>query len=112
MKTSPNGAPVMTGKGLQDVLAQVERRFAEARESGMTPLVPSRVESQRITIEKRERTLMEKAAPLLEEIGATGMPHRRDMYCWEIGDEIRIEDAPKLFEAALAALSYQPRGTR
>ena len=68
-----------------------------------------------------EKTMMEKpkvvplskqAAPLLDAIKATGMPHRRrhDAACWDLGDEPEVspEEVPKLFDACEIALGFAP----
>jgi hypothetical protein len=55
--------------------------------------------------------LAKQAAPLLDEIKATGMPHRRnhDAACWDIGDapEVSETDLPKLLESCEEALGFK-----
>ena len=43
MKVSPNGGPILSGTGLQQVKERIQQRFAEARECGATSLVPKKV---------------------------------------------------------------------
>jgi hypothetical protein len=60
---------------------------------------------------KRLVPLAKQAAPLLDQIKATGMPHRRHQGpCWDIGDvpEVSPEDVPKLLMACEIALGFAP----
>jgi hypothetical protein len=80
LKFSPNGAPILSGNGLQQVKDRIQQRFAEARESGATSLVPKKVvttakaglAAQVVERAKRRqkerRTLEEKSAPLLKSL--------------------------------------------
>ena len=89
-----NGAPILSGSGLQQVKERIQQRFAEARESGATSLVPTKVvtttkaglDAQVVQRAKREqkerRTLKEKSAPLLKSLiesryAATRLTHSR-----------------------------------
>ena len=40
METSPSGAPVMTGKGVQTVRKHIEQQFEKVRNAGATSLIP------------------------------------------------------------------------
>jgi hypothetical protein len=62
-----------------------------------------------MTIEKPQRSLQEKAAPLLRDVRVPVMPHRRkDGACWDIGDAPVVNNVNELFDAALTALGYEP----
>ena len=64
MKTSQNGALILSAKGVDTTKQRIAKAFGDARDGRATFLVPSKTKSERITVEKRERSLQEKAAPL------------------------------------------------
>ena len=117
MKVSPNGAPILSGTGLQQVKERIQQRFAQARESGATSLVPKKVVTtakagldaqvmQRAKREQKERrTLEEKSAPLLKYLAesryaATRLTHSRGA----IPIVVPTESVSELFAKAVKAL--------
>jgi hypothetical protein len=122
MKTSQNGAPILTGHALQKIKEQVEKEFAKARTierrrfGRPAPTDPELYgrRSDDIVIEVITKTpkklvpLAKQAAPLLDAIKATGMPHRRlhGAVCWDLGDAPEVSEAelPKLLKSCEEAL--------
>jgi hypothetical protein len=117
LKTSPNGAPILSGSGLQQVKDRIQQRFAEARESGATSLVPKKVikaakagrDAQVVQRTKREqkehRTLEERSAPLLKSLvesryAATRLTHSRG----PIPIVVPTESVGELFAQAVKAV--------
>jgi hypothetical protein len=121
MKTSPDGAPILTGHALQRIKEQVEKEFAKARtverrRYAHPGVIDPRLGGRRKDDKPQGRpALSQLAQPILLQIQATGTsattPHRRrhdGAVMWDIGDAPVVEDVPKLFDAALMALGYQP----
>lgn len=125
MKTSESGAPIQSGRGLQQVKEQVEKEFAKARTierrcfGRPAPTDPAlygrRIDDKPVEVvvatPKKLVPLAKKAAPLLEQIRATGMPHRRNhgTACWDIGDAPEVTDSelPKLLSDCEVALGLK-----
>jgi hypothetical protein len=119
LKTSPEGAPILTGQALQKIKEQVEKEFAKVRtverrryanSSKVNPALYGRRKDD-IKEPRPRPQLSHVAKPILEDAvkAAPLVYHRRpDVAVHDLGDVSVIEDAPKLFDAALAALGYQP----
>jgi hypothetical protein len=124
MKTSENGAPIQSGRGLQQVKEQVEKEFAKARTIERRrfgrpaptdlALYGRRIDDKPVEVvvatPKKLVPLAKQVAPLLDEIKATGMPHRRrhDVVCWDLGEEPVVTDVQKLLTACEIALGFAP----
>lgn len=68
MKISQNGAPILTGSGLQSIRERIEREFAQVRKAGATSLVPKKTKAQRSLLlaePASARPLHVIAAPIL-----------------------------------------------
>jgi hypothetical protein len=107
VKTSPDGALLMSGKGVEATKERIAKAFEDARDAGATSLVLSKPKPGRIKIEKPQRTLQEKAAPLLREIRVP-VAHRRTGLSWEIEEPV-VRDVSSLFDECLAALGFAPK---
>jgi hypothetical protein len=125
MKTSESGAPIQSGRGLQQVKERVEKEFAKARTierrrfGRPAPTDPAlygrRIDDKPVEVvvatPKKLVPLAKQAAPLLDEIKATGMPHRRNhgAAMWDIGEapEVSDQDLPKLLESCEETLGFK-----
>ena len=118
MKTSPNGAPILSGKGVAAVKKIMEERFAEARKAGTTSLMPSKVE--RILSETTPpaprplRPLHEIIAPVVRfaerQYAQTAVRHPLHQETFVIVKPAEV--ASTLFEQALAAIAHVPAAKR
>jgi hypothetical protein len=124
MKTSENGAPIQSGGGLKTVRERITQEFERARTverrryshpGEIEPeLFGRRKDDPQVEVvmetSKNLVPLAKQAAPLLDHIKATGMPHLRlheGVACWNIGAAPAVENVDELFGAALTALGYQ-----
>ena len=114
MKVSPNGAPILSGTGLQQVKERIEQRFAQAREAGATSLVPSKPVAHpsppqtEAEVEPAQplRPLAEQAAVLVRiaerRFAKTVVRHARAQESYWVAD-VR-EPVEELFAAAIEAI--------
>jgi hypothetical protein len=115
LKVSPNGAPILSGSGLQQVKERIEQRFARAREAGVTSLVPTKPPAHRspplqaeveVVPAKPLRPLAEQAAVLVRVAArrfantAAKHPRTQESYCVV---DVR-ETVDELFAAAIEAI--------
>ena len=117
MKTSGNGAPILNGSGLKTVRARIEKRFAEARQSGPTQVCNQAAGREvRLTTDlpmpiatKPQPSLKERAEILAKTVTTSGSIkyHRRNIAeCWDIGAVPVVDNVNELFDEALRALGY------
>ena len=99
MKTSRNGALVMTGRGLEEVRKQIKERFALVREQNAKPIAVETGKEPRPI-----RPLAEIAAPILKVAAArfTSFKHSRHQDTYVVTSP--SETAEELFSAAAKAV--------
>ena len=114
MKVSPNGAPILSGGGLQQVKERIQQRFTQAREAGVTSLVPTKPPAHRsplqaeveVVQEKPLRPLAEQAAVLVRvaerSFAKSAVRHARTQESYWVVD-VR-EPVDELFAAAIEAI--------
>lgn len=116
MKTSENGAPIQSGRGIQSVREQIEKAFAPARTVERRRYQrPGEMDPKLVGRRKDDAPrpqLAQLAQPILQQIRATGMsaaqPHRRDQgQCWDVGEAPVVDNVNALFDAALEALGFK-----
>jgi hypothetical protein len=118
MKISPDGAPIESGRGIQSVREQIEKAFAPIRTverrqyvhpGELDPALVGRRKDDPAKLERPRPALSLLAKPILE-VAVKAAPllyHRRpDVGVHDLGDIPVVEDVPKLFDAALAALGF------
>jgi hypothetical protein len=105
MKTSPSGAPILSGSGIQSVRERIQKKFDEARHAGATSSVPAA--NPAAIVPKAPRALAEKAAPLLQVAGrqVSQNPIQHARYHETHVIVCPAEPAALLIEQALSALS-------
>ncbi len=126
MKTNPDGAPLFTGRGLQQVKERVAQEFDKARNSGATSFVPAKPVQKpvmttenciahpqvRLTTEPKLQPSLQQRAEILAKTvptsGSIAYRRRNVAECWDIGDAPVVVNVNKLFDAALTALGYAP----
>ena len=115
MKTSPNGAPILSGSGLQSVRERIQQRFDEARKVGATSLMPAKPRVDRNLSEatplapKPLRPLHEIVAPVVRvaerKFAQTAVRHPlHEMY--HVISEVNNPNLNQLFREALAAIEH------
>ena len=112
---SPNCASIQSGRGIQSVRDQIEKAFASLRTIERRRYTkPGELNPAFVGRRKEDPPrpqLAQLAQPILRQIQTTGCAaqHRKNgIECWDLGDEPVVENVPKLFDAALMALGYQP----
>jgi hypothetical protein len=116
MKTSPHGAPIESGRGIQSVREQIEKAFAPIRTLDRRRYAhPGEIDAKVVGRRKDDPPrpqLAQLAEPILQKIKATGMsavqPHHRNHgACWDVGEAPVVDNVNDLFDAALAALGFR-----
>jgi hypothetical protein len=121
VKTSDNGAPILSGNGLKTVRERIAQEFERARTverrryAHPGELDPAqfgrRKDDPPPKPAKSRPALSLLAKPILEDAvkAAPLIYHRRpDVVVHDLGDVSVVDDVPKLFDAALRALGYSP----
>ncbi len=114
MKTSPNGAPILSGSGLQSVRDRIQNKFDEARQAGATSVVPSKPHRSMLSAEpavaKTPRTLHEIAVPILriaEKKFTAPVRHPRHQEIYVVVEPKESLDI--LFSQSLEAIKHVPQ---
>jgi hypothetical protein len=124
LATSPGGAVIGNGKGIESVMAVMKREFNRSRSYGPTMKAVHQAaddfvqevknqhfgEGIEIIEEKRPalplRPRVDRAAPILERLARTPMLRKRPPNVWTIDE---VPDTPeRLFEAAWISLGHEP----
>lgn len=118
MSISENGVPLLTGRGIEAVKKIMEQRFAQARQTGETSIVPSkRKPTSKLCMRGEEvasrprRELIEIAAPILRSAerhfanAPIHHPRRQEAY---VLVETAVLDLNRLFQEALLAIAHVP----
>jgi hypothetical protein len=118
MKTSENGAPILSGIGLKTVQERIAKEFERVRTierrryaypGEINPALYGRRKDDPAKPEGLRPALSLLAKPILEVAvkAALLLYHRRpDVGVHDLGDIPVVEDVSKLFDAALVALGF------
>lgn len=119
MKTSENGAPILSGSGLKTVQERIAQEFERVRTVERRRYVrPGELDSTLVGRRKDDQPrpqLAQLAQPILQQIKATrisaSQPHHRNhgAAMWDIGEAPEVSDAelPRLLSECEVALGFK-----